>query len=96
MLLLNLTVWEDIDSLYRYAYKSEHGGLFARRREWFTKIELPTPVLWWVPAGHIPTTEEAKERIYYLAANGASPYAFNFKERYTIAEFETFHNKNLG
>lgn len=96
MLLLNMSVWEDIEALYRYAYKSEHGEFFARRREWFTKIELPTPVLWWIPAGHIPTVEEAKERIYYLAANGANPYAFNFKERYTIAELETFHNKNLG
>lgn len=96
MLLLNMSVWEDIEALYRYAYKSEHGEFFARRREWFGKADLPTPVLWWVDAGHIPTVAEAIERVNYLAANGASPYAFNFKERYTIADWEAFHHKNLG
>lgn len=97
MLLLNMTVWEDIESLYRYAYKSEHGEFFARRREWFAKIELPTPVLWWIPAGHVPTVEEAKERVMYLAAHGASPYAFNFKARFSSVESEQFIlNNNLG
>jgi hypothetical protein len=96
MLLLNISVWKDIEALYRYAYKSEHGEFFARRREWFGKIDLPTPVLWWIDAGHIPTPEEAKERIYYLAANGASPYAFTFKQRYSSVEWERFLNQNLG
>jgi hypothetical protein len=96
MLLLNISVWKDIDSLYRYAYKSEHGEFFARRREWFSKIDLPTPVLWWIDAGQIPSPEEAKERINYVAANGASPYAFTFKERYSSVEWERHLNQNLG
>jgi hypothetical protein len=96
MLLLNMSVWENIEALYQYAYKSEHGEFFAKRREWFGKSDLPTPVLWWIPAGHIPTVEEAIERVNYFAEHGASPYAFNFKTRYTSAEFEIFMNKNLG
>ena len=53
-----------------------------RRREWF---EAPTEtyiVLWWVPAGHIPTVEEADERLDHLRAHGPTPYAFTFKQRY--------------
>jgi hypothetical protein len=96
MLLVNMSVWKDIESLYLYAYKSQHGEFFAKRREWFSKIDLPTPVLWWVNAGHIPTVEEAKQRIDYLAANDSSPYAFNFKERYTSADWEAFTARNLG
>jgi hypothetical protein len=96
MLLVNMSVWADIEALYRYAYKSEHGEFFSRRREWFDKIDLPSPVLWWINAGHIPTVEEAIERIHYLAANASSPYAFTFKERYSSTEWEAFLNNNLG
>ena len=90
MLLVNMSVWENIEALYRYAYKSEHADFFAKRRLWFGKLEMPSPVLWWIPAGHIPTVEEAKERVQYLAENDVSPYAFNFKKRFSSAEWEAF------
>ena len=34
-----------------------------RRREWFEVYESAYMALWWVPAGHRPTIEEAKERL---------------------------------
>jgi hypothetical protein len=43
-------------------------------------------VLWWVPAGHIPTLTEAKERLDALRRDGPTPYAFNFKERFEAPE----------
>ena len=39
----------------------------------------PILVLWWVPAGHIPTIAEAKERLDHLKAHGPSPEAFTFR-----------------
>ena len=39
-------------------------------------------VLWWIPAGTIPTIEEAKRRLDLLRANGPSPEAFTFKRRF--------------
>ncbi len=85
--LLNLTVWEDADSLFEYVYKTEHVDFLRRRREWFTPVPgKPVVVLWWVPAGTEPTPEEAMERLELLAANGPSPEAFTFRDRFDPPE----------
>jgi hypothetical protein len=84
--LINITVWESIDALYQYAYYSEHADFFRRRKEWFHKMDVPMVVLWWVPEGHQPTVEEARERIEHLRAHGPTPLAFTFKQQYTAEE----------
>lgn len=89
-LLVNMSVWRDLDALYQYVYKSDHGSFFARRREWFTKWDKPSPVLWWVPEDHTPTVKEAKEKAEYLQANGPTPLAFNFKNRFTVEDMLAF------
>jgi len=85
-LLVNMSVWENIDALYQYAYKSHHVDYFSRRREWFTRWEKPSPVLWWVSVGHQPTLPEALARINYMHAHGPTPHAFDFKQRFTVDE----------
>jgi hypothetical protein len=45
-------------------------------------------VLWWVPAGHLPSVEEALERLAYLREHGPTPYAFTFKERFPASAAE--------
>ncbi len=79
MVIVNLTVWESIQSLFDFAYKSNHADFVRRRAEWFEKSNLPMYVLWQVEEGHIPSTEEAKERLEYLQKHGDSDYAFQFK-----------------
>ena len=79
MIIVNLTVWENPDALRAFAYKSDHSGFLRDRKRWFEKFEGPYYAMWWVPAGHIPTTDEAKERLEYLREHGDSPYAFSFK-----------------
>lgn len=77
-ILINMSVWESLDSLHHYVYRSTHSQIFARRKEWFQVIDTPTSALWWVPAGHIPTIDEAKDRLEMLQASGPSPSAFTF------------------
>jgi hypothetical protein len=48
------------------------------RRRWFEKSSQPTLALWWIVAGHIPTLEEAKERLDHLRQQGSTTYAFSF------------------
>lgn len=79
MIIVNLTVWEDIESLSEFAYKSAHSGVMRDRKKWFEKFDGPYYALWWVPAGHIPSTEEAKERLEHLREQGDSEYAFSFQ-----------------
>jgi hypothetical protein len=82
MLLINFSVWEDIESLFRYAYYSDHAAMYRRRGEFFEHIKEAYLVLWWVPAGHTPSVEEAEERLDYLRVNGPSQRAFGFKSRF--------------
>lgn len=78
--IFNLSVWESVEALYNYAYKSAHGKVMQKRAEWFDKMDEPNYVLWWIPAGERPTLEEAKKRIKHLTAHGPSEYGFTFKQ----------------
>jgi hypothetical protein len=78
LLLVNMSVWTDLESLKAYVYQSDHVEVFKRRAEWADPLESSHLVLWWVPAGHIPTVAEADERLKQLVANGATAEAFTF------------------
>lgn len=82
MMVVNFTVWESIDALFEFTYRSDHAEVYRRRREWFDHLGYPYLVLWWVPAGHIPSLEEADARLDHLIAKGPTPHAFNFKQRF--------------
>ena len=84
--LVNMSMWEDIDSLHQYAYYSDHVEVFRRRGDWFEKPTQAILVMWWVPAGTIPTAEDGKAKLEYLREHGASPLAFTFKERFSVEE----------
>ena len=78
-LLLNMSVWRDVESLRRYVYTSAHTEIMRRRREWFERMKEAYLVLWWVPRGHRPQVAEAVERLETLRSAGASPEAFTFR-----------------
>jgi hypothetical protein len=76
--LVNMSVWSDLDSLAAFVYRSAHVGFMRRRKEWFEAMDTYM-VLWWVPEGHRPTVDEAKDRLARLEADGPTPQAFTFK-----------------
>ena len=78
MVAVNMSVWESMDALKEYVYKSAHYGVVRGRKRWFEKFDGPYMALWWVPAGHIPTPQEGQERLEHLRAHGESEYAFSF------------------
>ncbi|WP_134669004.1 MULTISPECIES: DUF3291 domain-containing protein [unclassified Amycolatopsis] len=80
--LVNMSVWESRDALWDYVYRSGHLDMLRRRSEWFELPKAPFQVLWWVPAGHVPTVEEAVERLELLREKGPSPSAFGFRDSY--------------
>ena len=86
-LVINMSVWTTMEALFNFTYKSDHVGIFSRRKEWFTKISDMHMVFWYVPEGHIPTPEEARERLDYANTNGTSPFAFTFKDKFTISDY---------
>jgi Domain of unknown function (DUF3291) len=80
-MIVNMSVWESIEDLAAFVYRSGHVDVMRRRREWFESMK-PYMVLWWVPAGELPTVDEAKGRLEHLRVNGPTPYAFTFKARF--------------
>lgn len=85
-ILVNMSVWEDLQSLKDYVYKSAHVAVLQDRADYFVSLDKPHMVLWWVPAGHIPTLEEAEARLEDLRANGPTPDAFTFREPFPPPE----------
>jgi hypothetical protein len=78
-MIVNLSVWTDLASLEAYVYGAAHAAVLKQRRLFFTRMETPTLVLWWVPDGHRPSLQEAKERLQRLESEGVSPYAFTLR-----------------
>jgi hypothetical protein len=82
-ILVNMSVWESLEQLKAYVYKSAHAEVMRQRRQWFEKFEGMYMALWWVKAGHIPTIAEAKQRLEYLNEHGESSYAFTFRKPFS-------------
>jgi uncharacterized protein DUF3291 len=76
---INMSVWENIEALERYVWQTVHKRFYGRREEWFEKMEGRYFVMWWVPAGHRPTVQEAIERLDHLRKHGPSEHAFGWE-----------------
>jgi len=81
-MLINLSVWESVEALFDFAYKTDHTRVLARRKEWFEYPDGPNLVLWWIPAGTLPSLAEAAARLVHLGAHGPTAHAFTFKQRF--------------
>jgi hypothetical protein len=77
-ILINMSVWTDLESLREYVFRTAHAAVMRRRREWFERFEGVYVALWWVPVGHRPSLEEAVTRLACLQDKGATSEAFSF------------------
>jgi hypothetical protein len=78
-IIANLTVWESVETLEKFVWQTAHTRIYGRKGEFFEKMQTPHFVMWWIEAGHVPTLEEAKERLDHLTANGPSEFAFGWE-----------------
>jgi hypothetical protein len=76
LIIVNLTVWTDVESLKHFTYRSGHGAYFRRRAEWFEPATKAHMVCWWLPAGTVPDLDDAMLRLERLGANGPSHDGF--------------------
>lgn len=83
-LIVNMSVWKDMKALFDFVYKSAHVDIFKRRKEWFQKMGSMHMALWYIPAGKMPTVEEALERLVYLREHAETAYAFTFKKPFPV------------
>jgi len=81
-IMVNKSVWESLEALRNYAYKSEHMKVLRDRAKWFVKMDKPIYCLWWIPAGHIPSVAEGRERLEHYQEHGATPHSFWFSQEF--------------
>jgi hypothetical protein len=82
--IVNLTMWESIEALYAYTYRTAHLKVLQRRREWFVRSARPHLVLWWMAEGERPTVAEAARRLALLENDGPTPSAFTFRNQFPV------------
>ena len=75
--LVNLSVWNSVGALQKYANLGTDGGVMGARQSFFKRFEGRWIVLWWVHDGHFPEVAEGWTRLQHLRRHGETPYAFN-------------------
>jgi hypothetical protein len=90
---VNMSVWESEEALGKFVFQTVHRNIYARKHEFFEMPKQPTVALWWIEPGHIPTLEEAKERLDHLIANGPSSFAFGWAD---LASAKIWLEKRCG
>mmetsp|Transcript_81359 Transcript_81359/g.143589 ORF Transcript_81359/g.143589 Transcript_81359/m.143589 type:complete len:228 (+) Transcript_81359:81-764(+) len=92
--LLNLSLWESVDHLRHFLYKSGHAPYLRRKKEWFYEdngelppvapASAPHHVLWWHPAGaEPPDFHMAMLKCSQLLEHGPSPEAFTVRNPFS-------------
>ena len=80
LIIINMSVWESLESLRDYVFATDHVSYLRRRREWFERMDEAYAVLWWVPAGYRPGIDDAVAKLRLLRAQGPGAEAFTFRE----------------
>jgi heme-degrading monooxygenase HmoA len=84
--IVNMSVWRDLEALRNFVYHSAHIEIMKRRREWFAGVSEAYAVLWWVAAGQRPSLSEAAGRLENLRRHGSSPAAFTFGKAFAAPD----------
>jgi Domain of unknown function (DUF3291) len=93
-ILINMSVWETIEDLRTFVYRTAHAELLRQRQAWFEAFAGTYVALWWIPSGHVPGIDEARQRIAHLEKHGPSQFAFTFKK--TFPRDEEFQQSITG
>jgi hypothetical protein len=82
MLLFNMSLWDTLEALREFVYRSDHVRFLRQRGDWFVPQAGPTMALWWQPAGTLPTVGMARQRLEDLRQRGPSQDAFTFRNAF--------------
>ena len=80
MIIVNMSVWDSVEALQAFVFRSEHAGYLRRRSEWFEKLAEASTVLWWIQAGETPTVGDAKTKLESLRARGPTRVGFSLRD----------------
>jgi len=73
-----LSVWQSAADLEFFAWNTVHRRFMKNRHSWFLPPGAPFLVMWWFPAGTIPTFPDALARLKRLREEGPSEVGFGW------------------
>jgi hypothetical protein len=82
LLIPNMSVWQDAESMFQFVYRSAHTEVMIRRREFFERFDGAFQALWWIEAGTEPTINDGLSRLWHIDRFGPTAHAFTFKKRF--------------
>jgi len=74
--IVNYSIWEDLESLKTFMFKTHHVDFLRRRKDWFEPSTEATSACWWIAAGEIPSVDEAYRRVLTLRQDGPTDQAW--------------------
>lgn len=80
--MVNMSVWNDIDSFKFFVYKTQHTEFMRKRKQWFKSLSEAYLVMWWVSKGHVPDVGEAKTKLEQIRKEGPTEQAFNIRQTF--------------
>ena len=89
--IVNMSVWVDMDHLTDFVYSVLHRAVLKRRREWFEPVQEMVTVCWWVPEGQMPSTDDAEARLLHLRAHGPTAWAFTLRQHFAAPTTSADH-----
>lgn len=85
-ILFNLSVWETLEDLRSFVYISDHLELLKSKANWIAKLGESHLALWWIRKSHIPSVDEALEKLRCIQTKGPSSDAFTFAKPFPIPD----------
>jgi hypothetical protein len=79
LFIVNLSVWVSPAHLEQFVWNTVHKRFYDKKANWFEAPAQAHFVMWWVPEGHKPSTQEALERLEHLRNQGPSDHAFGWE-----------------
>src|SRR5437016_12977070 len=64
-IIVNMSVWQSIETLRDFAYKSDHARVLRDRAKWCEKIGKPHYCLCWIRACNILTIPDVSARLQH-------------------------------
>ena len=78
-LIVNMSVWETAEHLEHFVWNTIHKRVYEKKSKWFEAPKSAHFVMWWVPAGHRPTPQEAMTKLAHLGTHGPTAEAFGWE-----------------
>ncbi|MCA1057483.1 DUF3291 domain-containing protein [Rossellomorea aquimaris] len=82
--VLTLTVWKNLDSLYRFTYSGKHSQALRNRNKWMEPDygKHFSYVAWWTEKVKDVSWDEAFKRYNHYLDHEATPFAFDLKQAF--------------